>query len=172
MSRTITSFAALAVILVVLAAALPAGDQQTAQTIIKPPVSGNKIPPPAILKPDFVINKIWFAKWVENPNVNPLVPITADLKKGEKVWMVCDLVNSGPADSKGLWLLGFFIDGTMMWNNSWSDLASGKPLRGFGPYTPTAVGSYAFKCVCDVNKQINELHEDNNVKEILFKVVL
>jgi hypothetical protein len=171
MSRKTICFAALALVVGVLAAGSPAAGQQTAQTAIKPPVSGTKVPPPAILKPDFKINRIWFAKWVENPNVSPLVPIKTDLKLGEKVWMVCDLVNASPADSKGLWTLGFYIDSTMMWNNSWGDLGAGKPLQGLGPYTPGAAGSFAFRCVCDINKQITELHEDNNVQEILFKVV-
>lgn len=171
MSRKTACFAALALLVGVLSAGIPAAAQQTSQTVIKPPVAGTKVPPPAILKPDFVIRKIWFAKWVENPNVTPLVPIKTDLKLGEKVWMVCDLVNDGPADSTGLWILGFYIDNTMMWNNSWGGLGAGKPLRGLGPYTPGAVGSFAFRCVCDVNHQITELHEDNNVLEILFKVV-
>jgi len=164
--------AAVSLLVFAVLAAGPAGAQQTSQATVKAPISGNKVPPPAILKPDFVIHKIWFAKWVDgNPNVVTLVPITTDLKLGEKVMMICDLENAGPADSKGLWLLGFYIDDAMMWNNSWGDLAAGKTLRGTGPYTPTALGIHNFRCVCDVNKQIAELHEDNNVKEILFKVV-
>jgi subtilase family serine protease len=74
-------------------------------------------------------------------------------------------------DSKGLWLLGFYIDNVMKWNNSWSDLGAGKTLRGLGPYTPDAEGTHNFKCVLDVNNQIAERHEDNNNKEILFMVV-
>ena len=154
-----------AALVLALTAGFATGGRQTTQTI--------KNPPQNILlkKPDLVIRKIWFAKWVENPNASPLVPITTDLKLGEKVWMVCDLVNDGPADSKGLWILGFYIHNAMKWNNSWGDLGAGKPLRGLGSYTPDAPGTHNFKCVLDVNNTINESHEDNNVKEILFKVV-
>jgi len=125
----------------------------------------------SLLKPDLAINKIWFAAWVENPNVSPLVPITNSLKKGVKVWMVCDLVNQGNRDITSLWLLGFYIDDVMMWNNSWGNLAAGKTLRGLGPYTPTVEGTHNFRCTVDVNKQIAESREDNNNKEVLFKVV-
>jgi subtilase family serine protease len=59
----------------------------------------------------------------------------------------------------------------MKWNNSWGDLAAGAPLRGLGPYTPDALGTHNYKCVLDVNNTINEIHEDNNVQEVLFKAV-
>jgi hypothetical protein len=124
-----------------------------------------------LAKPDLVIRKIWFAKFVDNPNVSPLVPITGDLKLGIKVLMICDLANDGLADSKGLWVLGFFIDNIMMWNNSWSDLAKGATLRGLGPYTPTVAGDHAYRCVLDVDNKIVESNEINNQKEIPFNVV-
>lgn len=169
--RAFTAGAALVLALgMILTAGYAAGGQQTVKN---PPLASSTVPPQSLLlkKPDLVILKIWFAKWVENPKVSSLIPITTDLKLGEKVWMVCDLTNKGTADSTGLWLLGFYIDDTMKWNNSWGDLGVEKPLTGFGPYTPDALGIHNYKCVLDVNKQINEIHEDNNVKEILFKVV-
>ncbi len=163
--------AGLCLALLVLAAVIPnaAAGPQTNQTIKKAPLDPNA--GILLLKPDLVIRKIWFAKWVENPNVSPLVPITTSLKQGVKVWMVCDLGNDGPGNVKGLWTLGFYIDGVMKWNNSWGDLGAGKPLRGLGPYTPGALGSHNYKCTLDVYAQITESHEDNNNKEILFMVI-
>jgi hypothetical protein len=147
---------------------------QSNQTIKKPPVDSANVPPNrglALLKPDLTIHKIWFAKFVENADITPPVPITGDLKVGVKVLMICDLANDGLGDSKGLWLLGFYIDNVMMWNNTWSDLAKGDPKRGVGPYTPTVVGNHAYRCVLDVDNKIAESNENNNQKEILFKVV-
>ena len=169
------SLAGLFLTALVLAAVVPGAGAgpQTIQPVKKPALDQADISNRGnfILKPDLVIRKIWFAKWVENPNISPLLPITTSLKKGVKVWMVCDLANEGPGNSVGLWTLGFYIDGVMKWNNSWGDLAAGKPLRGLGPYTPDAEGSHNFKCALDVYSQITESHEDNNKKEILFMVI-
>ncbi len=149
------------------AAGRPSGQttQATQKSILKP----TELSP--LLKPDLAINEIWFAQWVENPNVSPIVPIKTSLKLGVKVMMVCDLVNQGNRDITSLWLLGYYIDNVMVWNNSWGNLAAGKTLRGFGPYTPTTEGTHNFRCVVDVNNQIAESHEDNNMKEVLFMVV-
>jgi hypothetical protein len=165
------SLAGLCLAILVLAAVVPnaGAGPQTDQTIKKVPIDPNT--GILLLKPDLVIRKIWFAKWVENPNVSPLVPITTSLKQGVKVWMVCDLVNDSSRNLKGLWTLGFYIDGEMKWNNSWGDLDAGKPLRGLGPYTPAGEGSHNYRCTLDVYKQIAESHEDNNNKEVLFMVV-
>jgi hypothetical protein len=139
---------------------------------VKRPIDQINVPPASlILKPDLFINKVWFAKWVENPNVSPLVPITTPLKNGVKVWMVCDLVNQGNRDITSLWLLGFYVDDVMVWNNSWGNLGAGKPLRGLGPYTPSVVGTHNLRCMVDANKQITESNENNNNKEVLFQVV-
>ena len=153
----------------ILPAASPA--QSSTQIIKKTPLDTANVPIRILQKPDLVIYKIWFAKFVENPEIIPPVPITGDLKVGVKVLMICDSATDGQADSKGLWLLGFYIDNVMMWNNTWSDLAKGDPKRGFGPYTPTVVGNHAYRCVLDVNNKIAESNENNNQKEILFKVV-
>jgi hypothetical protein len=153
----------------ILPAASPA--QTSTQVIKKIPVDQANVPIKILQKPDLVIHKIWFAKYVDNINVSPLVPITGNLKVGVKVLMICDLANDGQADSKGLWLLGFYIDNVMKWNNSWGDLAKGAPLRGAGPYTPEAEGTFAYRCVLDVNNQIAESDENHNQKEIFFKVV-
>jgi hypothetical protein len=142
------------------------------QAVQKPPAQAIIRPPQIMaLAPDLVINKIWFAKWVDHPNVSPLVPITTSLKKGVKVWMVCDLVNQSNGAVKGLWKLGFYIDGMMKWNNSWGDMPANGTLRGLGPYTPDTEGNHSFKCEVDVDHQIGESHEDNNFKEILFAVI-
>jgi hypothetical protein len=157
-------------VLVLAAVGSSAGaGQQVNQPVLRAPVDPNV--GLALLKPDLFINKIWFAKWVDNPDVSPLVPITTSLKKGVKVWMVCDLVNQGNRDITSLWLLGFYIDDVMKWNNSWGNLAAGKTLRGLGPYSPTAEGTHSFRCTVDVNKQITESREDNNNKEVFFMVV-
>jgi len=173
MKKRIPVAAFMAVLVLAAFGSNAAAGPQTNQTTKNPALNQANIPNRGnlLLKPDLVIYKIWFAQWVENPNVSPLVPIKTSLKKGVKVWMVCDLANEGPGDVKGLWLLGFYIDNVMKWNNSWSDLASGKPLRGLGPYTPDAEGNHNFRCVLDVNSQIAERHEDNNNKEVLFAVI-
>ncbi len=174
MKRIVPASIVFAVLVLALAGPSASAVPQSNQTIKNVPVDqANKANPGYLLlaKPDLVIRKIWFANWVENPNVSPLVPINTSLKKGIKVWMVCDLANDGPVDSKGLWTLGFYIDNVMKWNNSWGDLGAGKPLRGLGPYTPDTEGTHNFKCVLDVNNQIAEGHEDNNIKEVLFMVV-
>lgn len=146
----------------------PAEAQQTSKSI--PPRSYKPVPPMAA-KPDLVIRKIWFAEWVDNPRIQPLVPITTDLVKGVKVWIVCDYANQGPGNLKGLWLLGYDVDGAQVTNNSLSDLSAGASYRGFGVYTPTAVGPHSLRCMVDCNKNIAETDESNNDKSLTFKVM-
>lgn len=146
----------------------------SSQTIQKNPpakIIDTRTPQIALLAPDLQIKKIYFAKFLD-PNPQQIyTPITTDLKLGQKVFLVCELTNAGKGDSKGLWLLGFYIDDQMVWNNSWGDLAAGGNLRGVGSWTPNAEGIHNFRCVLDVNKQIAEANENNNQSEVLFKVV-
>lgn len=146
----------------------PADAQVTNKNL---PARSYKPVPPMAAKPDLVIRKIWFAEWVDNPRIQPLVPITADLVKGAKVWIVCDYANQGPGDLKGLWLLGYYVDGAQVTNNSLSDLNAGASYRGFGVYTPTAVGPHSLRCMVDCNKNIAETDEANNDKSLTFKVM-
>ncbi|HNX96043.1 MAG TPA: hypothetical protein PKK12_00030 [Candidatus Aminicenantes bacterium] len=151
-----------------------AGPAQTSESVAKQPQLGaSPQPVPSLLLklPDLRVRKIWFARFVANPSVTPLVPITGDLKAGVKVWMVCDLDNAGLTDVIGLWQLGFFIDDVMVWNNSWGNLAAGKTLRGLGPYTPAGDGVHNFRCFLDAQKVVKERNENNNQLEVLFKVV-
>jgi len=167
-----TAFAALAV-LCLFSALVVFGPPAGAQQINKNLPSQVKTPPlaPMAAKPDLVIRKIWFAKWVDNPQVQPLVPITTDLVKGVKVWIVCEYANQGPGDLKGLWLLGYYVDEAMVTNNSLGDLNAGASYRGFGVYTPTTVGPHSLRCMVDYYKNVAEADETNNNKSMTFKVM-
>ncbi|MCX6560003.1 MAG: hypothetical protein NTZ26_05755 [Candidatus Aminicenantes bacterium] len=169
MRKRIVTLAVMAGALAALLASAPAAAQNPRLDIKKPPLEQG--PVISLLKPDLRIRRIWFARFVDNPNVQPLVAITAPLKLNEKVLMICDLANEGSANVKGLWQLGYYIDNVMLWNNSWGDLAAGAPLRGVGPYTPTSEGQHSYRAVLDVGDVIKESKEDNNKSEILFQVI-
>jgi len=144
-----------------------------AQATQKPkPIDQLNVPPVSIrlLKPDFQIRNIWFAKFLE-PNPNQVyTPINGGLKLNEKVFLICDMVNAG-GSQKGLWRLGYFVDNLPVWNNSWGDLAANQTLRGVGVYTPTAEGIHAYRVFLDELTVVVESNENNNQKEIQFKVV-
>ncbi len=121
--------------------------------------------------PDLRVRKVWFAKFVDNVSASTLVAAAQPLKAGEKVLMICDVSNDGEADVTGLWTLGFYVDGAMVWNNSWGPLGAGKTLRGAGPWTPGASGPHVLRCVLDVQNAIRESSETNNQAEIPFQIV-
>lgn len=176
MSQRVIPGLAISTLVLAAFASGPAGPAAFGQTDKKTTsaqtrMSQTKPPGPILLAPDLAIQKIWFAEYVEPSATAVYVPIRGDLKKGVKVALICEMSNAGLGSVKGLWLLGFYIDDVMVWNNSWGDLAGGAPLRGIGSWTPTALGIHNFRCVADVNKNIAEKDETNNQKEILFKVV-
>jgi hypothetical protein len=158
----------LGVISVLVLSGPPAGAQQINKSL---PTQIPKQIPPMAAKPDLVVRKIWFAKWVDNPQVQPLVPITTDLEKGVKVWIVCEYANQGPGNLKGLWLLGYYVDEVLVTNNSLGDLNAGAGYRGFGIYTPTTVGPHTLRCMVDYYKNVAEADETNNSKSVTFKVM-
>jgi hypothetical protein len=171
MRKTALIVIAAATIAAALAAAGPGLTGFAGPQVKTPPLNRDRIPPPLLLKPDLRVRKIWFAKFVDNPNVQPLVALRVPLKLNEKVLMICDLANEGNAGVNGLWQLGFYIDDAMLWNNSWSDLAAGATLRGIGPYTPGAEGQHRYRAFLDVGDAVKESKEDNNQFEVLFQVV-
>jgi hypothetical protein len=121
--------------------------------------------------PDLKVRKVWFAKFVDNVAAATPVAAAQPLKAGEKVLLVCDVANDGNADVTGLWTLGFYVDGAMVWNNSWGPLAAGKTLRGVGPWTPGAPGAHVLRCGLDVGNAVRESDETDNQAEIPFQVV-
>jgi subtilase family serine protease len=120
--------------------------------------------------PDLTVRGVWFAKFVDNVAASTLVAATQPLKAGEKILMICDVANDGVADVAGTWLLGFYVDGVMVWNNSWGPLGAGRTLRGAGPWTPGASGPHVLRCVLDVQNTVRESSETDNQAEIPFQV--
>jgi hypothetical protein len=172
MRRTITASilsGILAAVLALSTAPAVARDGQKKQ----PPVqdSNQKPPVPAVLLPDLKINKIYFGIYIDPNPSQAFTMIRGDLKLGQTVFLVCELTNAG-RDSKGPWRLGLYIDDVLVGNNAMGDLAGGKNLLGFGVWTPKHAGIHKFRCVLDDLKQILESSENNNLLEVMFKVVL
>jgi hypothetical protein len=170
MRKSVTVSVLLGVLIVafaLLAAPASARDGQKNKPISP---SNQKPPLPAILLPDLKINKIYFGTYIDPNPSQSFTMIRGDLKLGQTVFLVCELTNAG-RDSKGPWRLGFYIDDVLVGNNALGDLAGGKGLLGFGVWTPKKEGIHNFRCVLDDQKQVAESNENNNLMEIMFKVV-
>jgi subtilase family serine protease len=112
--------------------------------------------------PDFKVNKVFIAPYTPNPPAQ-FSPLNRDVKLGEKVYLICEMTNIG-GNHKGLWSIGFFVDGQAAWNNRWGDLAAGKGLTGVGVYTAGQEGMHQYECVLDYLNEVAEKEEKSNNK--------
>jgi subtilase family serine protease len=157
------------VLLLVACAAFPAfglaGDPDQAKPQAQVQVSQATL----LLRPDLVIDKIWIVKAGLTTLARPPLPVTV-LKKGEKYVMYCRYANAGRA-LNGFWKLGYYIDGQMIWNQSWGDVPAGATQTKYITYTPTVIGSHTYACQLDYDKEVAEKDENNNKTQISFTVV-
>jgi len=122
-----------------------------------------------LLRPDLAIDKIWIVKAALTTLARPPLPVTT-LKKGEKYLMYCRYANSGRS-LNGFWKLGYYIDGEMIWNQSWGNVAAGEVQTKHIDYVPTTIGAHTYECRLDYDKEVAEKDESNNKTSIAFTVI-
>ena len=105
-----------------------------------------------LLRPDLAMGKIWIVKAGLTALTRPPLPVTV-LKKGEKYLLYCQYSNPGRA-LHGFWKLGYYIDGEMVWNQSWGDVPAGATQTKYITYTPTVVGPHTYTCRLDYDKEV------------------
>jgi subtilase family serine protease len=120
-------------------------------------------------RPDLAIDKIWIVKAALTTLARPPLPVTT-LKKGEKYLMYCRYSNTGRA-LNGFWKLGYYIDGQMIWNQYWGNVAAGEVQTKNIDYIPTKTGTHTYECQLDYDKEVAEKDENNNKTQISFTVV-
>ena len=122
-----------------------------------------------LLRPDLAIDKIWIVKAGFTTVAVPPQPLTV-LKKGQKYLLYCRYKNTGRS-LNGVWKLGYYIDGQMVWNQYWGNVPAGDVQIKHIDYVPTTLGAHAYKCRLDYDGEIAEQIEDNNWTRITFTVV-
>lgn len=123
-----------------------------------------------LLRPDLAVDRIWIVKAGPAVLSRPPLPVT-QLKKGEKYLLYCRYVNKGSA-LNGVWKLGYFIDGEMVWNQYWGNVAAGATKTEHNPgFVPTTLGQHTYQCRLDFDSEVAERDESNNKAKIAFTVV-
>jgi subtilase family serine protease len=124
-----------------------------------------------LLRPDLAIGKIWIVKAGLTTLTHPPLPVTV-LKKGEKYLLYCQFTNAG-VDLNGVWKLGYYIDGEMVWNQYWGNVPAGATQTKYFPggYVPTTVGAHTYMCRLDYDTDVIEKDENNNKTKIDFTVI-
>jgi subtilase family serine protease len=162
--------ASVAVIGLVLLSGVLNGDTAKALTPANVPIIklAPKPPPPP---PDLAFGKIWIVKAGPITLTHPPLPVTV-LKKGEKYILYCQYRNNGGPLS-GVWKLGYYIDGQMVWNQYWGNVAAGATQTRYFPngYIPATLGAHTYSCRLDYDLEVKEQDETNNKTSIGFTVV-
>jgi subtilase family serine protease len=122
-----------------------------------------------LLRPDLAMGKIWIVKAGLATAARPPLPVTT-LKKGVKYLLYCRYTNAGRS-LNGFWKLGYYIDGQMIWNQSWGNVPAGETQTKYIDYVPATTGAHVFACRLDYDKEIAEKDENNNKTQIAFTVV-
>jgi len=122
-----------------------------------------------LLRPDLAIDKIWIVKDGLTTIAVPPLPVTV-LKKGQKYLFSCRYKNTGRS-LNGFWKLGYYIDGEMVCNQSWGNVAAGEVQTKYINYTPMTTGAHTYECFLDYDKEIVEKNENNNKATIGFTVI-
>ncbi len=123
-----------------------------------------------LLRPDLAIDKVWIVKAGPLTLTRAPMPVT-QLKKGVKYLMYCRYTNAGRALS-GVWKLGYYVDGGMIWNQYWGNVGAGETQTKFiDKYVPTVVGSHTYECRLDYDNEVVERNEGNNKASITFTVI-
>lgn len=122
-----------------------------------------------LLRPDLAMDRIWIVKAGLATAARPPLPVTT-LKKGVKYQFCCRYSNNGH-NLSGFWKLGYYIDGQMVWNQSWGNVPAGEVQTKTIDYVPTTTGAHAYECQLDYDKEVSEKDETNNKAKIAFTVI-
>lgn len=122
-----------------------------------------------LLRPDLAIDKVWITKAGLTTLAVPPQPVTV-LKKGQKYLFYCRYKNSGRS-LNGVWKLGYYIDGQMVWNQYWGNVPAGDVQTKHIDYVPTTSGAHTYECRLDYDMEVAEKDENNNKASIAFTVV-
>lgn len=165
MIKRVFSILLLAVLALLPAAGLVAGPDQA-----KPQAQIQVSQANLLLRPDLAIDKIWIVKAGFTTVAVPPQPVTV-LKKGQKYLLNCRYKNIGRS-LNGVWKLGYYIDGQMVWNQYWGNVPAGEVQTKHIEYVPTTVGAHTYKCRLDYDLEVTEQSENNNRAQIAFTVVI
>lgn len=121
-----------------------------------------------LLRPDLAIDKIWITKAGFTTVAVPPQPVTV-LKKGQKYLLYCRYKNTGRS-LNGVWKLGYYIDGQMIWNQYWGNVPAGDVQIKHIDYVPTTTGAHTYKCRLDYDQEVEEKDEFNNKIQMAFTV--
>jgi subtilase family serine protease len=122
-----------------------------------------------LLRPDLAIEKIWIVKAGFTTVAVPPQPVTV-LKKGQKYLFYCRYKNTGRS-LNGVWKLGYYIDGQMVWNQYWGNVPAGGVQIRHIEYVPTTTGAHTYMCRLDYDQEVAEQNETNNKAQIAFTVI-
>ena len=122
-----------------------------------------------LLRPDLAIDKIWIVKAGFTTVAVPPQPLIV-LKKGQKYLLCCRYKNIGK-NLNGVWKLGYYIDGQMVWNQYWGNVPAGEVQTKQIDFIPTSTGAHTYACRLDYDGEIAEQNENNNKKSLGFTVV-
>ena len=121
--------------------------------------------------PDLRVNAIYLAKWTPPP-VTEYEKLGSSVFSGSKVFLVCEVINSGVGKVVGNYFVSFRIDGTEVGSQLIENAPDPGMLRKPGvAWTPGALGSHAFQCAVDpFPSRQAESNEQNNEKSLQFQV--
>ncbi len=156
-------------LLLVACAAIPASGLAGAPDQAQPQAQVQVSQATLLLRPDLAIDKIWITKAGFTTIAVPPQPVTV-LKKGQKYLFYCRYKNTGRS-LNGVWKLGYYIDGQMVWNQYWGNVPAGEVQTKHIDYIPTTIGAHTYECRLDYDKEVAEKDETNNKTSIAFTVV-
>jgi subtilase family serine protease len=138
--------------------------QPNRQTQVRPPSSV------MLVRPDLVIRSVAITPGEPTVMTARDIPVT-QLKRGQKYSLICRYANTGGA-LKGVWKLGYYIDGQMVSNQYWGDVPAGaEQTKRHEGYVPATVGQHTYECRLDYDKEVAEKDENNNQTQMSFAVI-
>lgn len=122
-------------------------------------------------RPDLRVNKMYLAKWTPPP-VTEYQPLNGAVLSGQKVFLVCEVINGGTAKIVGNYFVSFRIDGAEVGSQLIENAPDPGLLRKPGTaWTAGALGTHTFTCVLDpFPSRQAESNEQNNEQSLSFNV--
>lgn len=127
-------------------------------------------PCPTIDKPDLRVDRIDFARYVSPNQLKSYEYLDSNnMPYGERVYLVCAFSNQGAA-LVGNWKVGYYINGNLVYSQSFGNIAAGAKQSPAGWYVLNNAGNNTYTCVLDYENAISEKSKLNNKATIRFTV--